>query len=408
MDNLLSRLKSLGLIIPSSKITSPVKTQFPPFEDYYKGIWKLNNVGRVFFMDKMLPYGSGFGIVNFSNEFSPKTIINLSGNISKNQVLLEEVVFLDIETTNLSTGAGSFAFLIGLCYFSKSGIQTNLLFIENPIDEPALLSFLDEELAKFTVISSYNGKSFDIPLLRNRYVIHRMPSNSFNKMHIDLLHLSRKIWKSRIQHCRLSDIEREILIYTRSDEEIPGWLIPQIYFDYLDQKSPKLLEGVFYHNRIDVLSLAALFQYINSIIEDHEILHDIDAIDLTSLARIYQQLDQQDFAESLYQLGVKKGIDDPNAAAVHRNFGNLYKKQKDWKNAVNQWKMAASFGDLQSCIELAKYFEHIEGSFNQALELVNTAENLFAEAINKSSKNKLKQGIIHRKKRLIRKAKYIG
>jgi uncharacterized protein YprB with RNaseH-like and TPR domain len=408
MNDLLSRLRSLGLIIPSSNINSKPKTQFPPFDSFYEGVWKSNNAGRVFFMEKTLPYRSEYGMVNFSKDFSPKTIINLSGNNLRKQVLLEEVVFLDIETTNLSTGAGSFAFLIGLCHFSSDGIQTNLLFIENPNDEPALLAFLDDELSKFTVISSYNGKSFDIPLLKNRYIMHRMPSKSINKMHIDLLHLSRKIWKSRIQNCRLSDIEREILKYTRSDEEIPGWLIPQIYFDYLDQKSPQLLEGVFYHNRIDVLSLAALFQHITTIIECHETMQDIEGIDLTSLARIYQQLDQRDFAAAFYKLGVKKGIDDSNAAVVYRNFGFLFKKQHEWENAVYHWKLAAKFDDIESCIELAKYYEHIERSFNQALDWTNNAEILFDRICINLTENKLKQDIIHRRKRLIRRVKEIG
>jgi len=102
----------------------------------------------------------------------------------------------------------------------------------------------------------------------------------------------------RLKTCKLSEIEREILKFTRSDNEIPGWLVPQIYFDYLDQKYPAILEGVFYHNKMDVLSLAALFQYINQFITNHDNMNDGEGTDLASLARIYQQQGKLELSSS--------------------------------------------------------------------------------------------------------------
>ena len=403
MDNLLSKLKSLGMIIPPSEIKNNQKAQVFPLNAFYDGTWHTNNAGKVFIMKKTIPFGTSHGIINFSKKFSVDPILDLSFNIPRNGIQLGDIIFLDVETTSLSIGAGSFAFLVGLCYFSPKGITTNLLFIEKPNDEGTLLTFLDEKLSQYSIISTYNGKSFDVPLLKNRYIMHRLQFASLSKHHIDLLYFTRKIWKMRLKTCRLSEIEREILKFTRSDDEIPGWLIPQIYFDYLNQQSPHTLQGVFYHNKMDVITLAALFQYINQLITSHGNMNGVEGMDIASLARIYQQQDKLELSSSYYQIGIKKGFGTENSAYIYRNFGLLNKKQGKWDKAVYQWKLAYEFKDYISCIELAKYFEHKEKSFYQALEWTNRAMEIIIQEHIKGAKEKLMSKMEYRKQRLIRK-----
>jgi uncharacterized protein YprB with RNaseH-like and TPR domain len=403
MDNLLSQLKSLGMVISPSEIKNKQKAKYFPLDAFFDGTWHTNNAGKVFIMKKTIPFGTPHGIIQFSENISVGPILDLSGQIHQNNLHISDIIFLDIETTSLSIGAGSFAFLVGLCYFSIEGITTNLLFIEKPNDECALLAFLDNKLSQYSIISTYNGKSFDIPLLKNRYIMHRLQFSSLPKYHLDLLYFTRKIWKTRLKTCKLSEIEREILRFTRSDDDIPSWLIPQIYFDYLDQKSPPILEGVFYHNKIDVLSLAALFQYINQFITDSGNMDGIEGTDLTSLARIYQQQEKLELSSFYYQFGIKKGFSTENSANIYRNFGLVNKKQGKWGEAIYQWKLAAENKDHISCIEIAKYFEHKEKSYYQALEWTNRAMEIVNQIYLKGTKDKLKSKIEYRKQRLIRK-----
>jgi len=207
----------------------------------------------------------------------------------------------------------------------------------------------------------------------------------------------------RLKTCKLSEIEKEILKFTRSDDEIPGWLIPQIYFDYLDQKYPATLKGVFYHNKIDVISLAALFQYLNQFIANHDNTNGVEGTDLASLARIYQQQDKLELSSSFYQFGIKKGFGTENSAFIHRNFGLVNKKQGNWVEAVYQWKLAAEFKDYISCIELAKYFEHREKSYSKALEWTSQAMEIIGQEYFNDAKQKLRSRMEYRKQRLIRK-----
>jgi len=393
----------MGLIISPSEMEIQQNSQPILLEKHFDGTWYENKSGRVFIMKDIIPFANYHGVVQFDRKFSIEPIFELSGNIPKSDIQIGNIIFLDIETTSLSIGAGSFAFLIGLCYYSLGGITTELLLIEKPNDEGTLLALLDEKLSSFSAICTYNGKSFDIPLLRNRFIMHKMRFSSLSIHHIDLLFITRRIWKMRLKTCKLSEIEKVILKFKRSDDEIPGWLIPQIYFDYLDQQSPALLKGVFYHNRIDVLSLAALFQYINQIILNKGKIDGVEGKDLASIARIYQKQGKLELSSSYYKSGIKKGFSNKSATVIHRNFGLLYKKTGKWEKAINQWKRAAEFKDYISCIELAKYFEHIVRSYSRALNWTQKALEIINEESNEGLKEKIKKKLEHRQQRLCRK-----
>ncbi len=171
-----------------------------------------------------------------------------------------EIAFLDTETTGLAGGAGTVAFLVGVGRWipAERAFLVVQLFLEDLDREPALLSQLARELAGVRCVVTYNGRGFDIPLLRNRCVLNRRPELLDGASHLDLLPLSRRLWRLSQPDCRLATLERGVLGVARS-HDVPGWEIPSVYTRYLRVGPDARLGAVFRHNRLDILSLAGLF-----------------------------------------------------------------------------------------------------------------------------------------------------
>ena len=173
-----------------------------------------------------------------------------------------ETLFLDTETTGLAGGAGTVCFLIGIGKFtSPSVFRLDQCFMRDFDDEGAMLQFIDEEYPTPSALVSYNGKSFDLPLLRNRHVQHRAAFPWKHTPHFDLVHAVRRIWKRRLGDCSLAHVETRLLGVRRSGD-IPGSMIPRIWLDFLSQGNPYPLRPVFYHHRMDILSLVTLAGYL--------------------------------------------------------------------------------------------------------------------------------------------------
>src|SRR4030067_1036414 len=142
--------------------------------------------------------------------------------------------------------------------------------MRDPFEEPAMLLALEEFLAPCKTLVTFNGKSFDAPLLTTRYTLQGWPSPMGRMAHIDLLHLARRLWRDRLPSRTLSNLEVQILGAQRSEEEIPGWMIPQMYFDFLRDGDARPMKRVFYHNEMDVLSMAALLNLVVNLLENPE------------------------------------------------------------------------------------------------------------------------------------------
>ncbi|HDZ12661.1 MAG TPA: hypothetical protein ENH53_10665, partial [Bacteroidetes bacterium] len=198
----------------------------------------------------------------------------------------ENLLFLDAETTGLSSGVGTVAFLIGLGYFQKDSFILEQLFARDFREERAALAYLSELTQDFTTLVSFNGKTFDWPLLVNRWIFNRLPVPDHLDFHLDLLYLSRRLWRRTIGECTLGNIEKEILQITRYGD-VPGYLVPQFYFDFLRTKDGTALQKVFYHNQMDILSLAALLNLQLEVLEGHSPEVPIDHL---SLGKLFLQI----------------------------------------------------------------------------------------------------------------------
>ncbi len=312
-------------------------------------------------------------------------------------IQLSDFLFLDTETSGLSLGTGSIVFLFGGCFFTINGLEVFQYFLDDPSCESLFLANIENLIQKHICLVSYNGKAFDVPMLRSRMVLNHMPPASLLRPHIDLLHYARNLWKLRLESRKLSDIEKEIMSFQRSEDEVPGWLVPQLYQDFITSGDASPLKGVFYHNEKDIVSLAALFIHINEMVSDQKTIDNSNILDIISIGTIFQKSGNLSQSEIFYRLGERKGIPSDLDSKILRNYAGLMKKQKNWPEAIRIWEMAANKNDPISCIELAKYYEHIGINLDKALAWVDTAIDIVTNA---SDSNKLSESLLHRKNRL--------
>ena len=167
-------------------------------------------------------------------------------------------VFLDTETTGLSGGTGTYAFLIGLGLCGEESFRVVQLFLAGPAWEKSWLAAIEAELPERYGLVTYNGRAFDLPLLRTRCTLARAVPSWGGARHMDLLTLSRHFYRGRLSSCSLSSIERNVLGLRRGEEDVPGSEIPRMYAQFLRTQDAGPLRGIFYHNTLDIVSLAAL------------------------------------------------------------------------------------------------------------------------------------------------------
>ena len=377
MNDLLDQLKALGLKM-EKVVDVPAPDEKPlALDAVIDGRWLDDATQGVFIVEKDIPLGSPHGKISLDPPQDFNTLSRFVEIPPDNDI--DSLLFIDTETSSLSSGTGSVVFMVGLAYFTADHLKVIQLFLESPRDELEFLAYLDAILANFTTFVSYNGKSFDIPMLRSRFVMNRLPVQFGAYQHIDLLHIARRIWKLRLESRKLGDIEREILDYRRGSAEIPGWLVPQIYFDYLENADAAPLHGVFYHNEIDVISLAALFIHINNLLLNQLSETERDSRDAVSVAFSLSKLGIWELSEAFFKDGLAQGLPREVQNEAARNFANSLKRQGRWEEAVGYWCSAAENNDFQACIELAKYYEHRERIYKTALQWAQQAARIATE-----------------------------
>ncbi|MCK7506667.1 MAG: ribonuclease H-like domain-containing protein [Desulfobacterales bacterium] len=196
-----------------------------------------------------------------------------------------DALFLDTETTGLAGGTGTMAFLIGLGWFEDGHFQVRQILARDFGEEKAALFYLKEIAGRKKFLVTFNGKAFDVNLLTTRFIMNRMQSDLAGLPHLDLLHPSRRILGHRLENCRLVTLESDILGVQR-EGDIPGWEIPQRYFDWLRHRDPRLLSDIFEHNRLDVISMATLTAHLVEILTAQSAAKYTHADDYLAAARL--------------------------------------------------------------------------------------------------------------------------
>jgi uncharacterized protein YprB with RNaseH-like and TPR domain len=303
---------------------------------------------------------------------------DLLGPISGNEIPSappDTWAFLDTETTGLAGGAGTYAFLVGVGRIAPDGFRVRQFFMREYSEERSLLSALTEHLRLFKVLITYNGRIYDQPLLETRYRMSRARPPFTELAHLDLLFGSRRLWKLRFESCRLVQLENWILGVER-EGDLPGELIPYVYFDYLRTRQMARLLPLFHHNATDILSLACLTGIVPWAFHDPERAQFAHGAEMVGLARWWRQAGQHDNAAALFRRAIERGLPDALLFRTMWDAACLEKKRGDDKAAL------PLLTDLASCRnphraaaleELARYYERREGNHALALEMTLAA-----------------------------------
>jgi uncharacterized protein YprB with RNaseH-like and TPR domain len=297
-------------------------------------------------------------------------------------------LFLDTETTGISGGTGTYAFLVGLAWWDAAGLQVEQFFMRDFGEEHAVLLELAERMSSRRVLVTFNGKSFDWPLLETRYAMTRVIKPCVPLAHLDLLHPARALWKLRLGSVRLVDLERHVLDAARlgwhRNDDIESALIPQFYFDYLRGGSLEPLVGVFRHNQMDLRGLAALAGKILSILGANQSLRhsEGDALDLVALSRLVHKRGESRRAMQLYEQALAAELPAEIGRAARRELAMLAKRGGDFARANALWEELAkdSQEGFHAFEQLAIYCEHRAKDFKRAAAISRRALKLLRHA----------------------------
>ncbi len=286
--------------------------------------------------------------------------------------------FLDTETTGLAGGTGTCAFLIGVGAIEPGGFRLRQFFMRDYGEEASLLCRLSEHLAKFDVLITYNGKAYDQPLLETRFRLARA-RHPFDRLeHLDLLFGARRLWKLRLESCRLVELENRILGVERQGD-LPGEMIPYCYFEYLRTQEAFRIVPIFHHNAIDILSLACLTAIVPFAFRSPEDAALRHGADLIGLARWLKQEGRRDEALRLFERAVEMGLPDDllfrtlwDIAAMRKRMG----RGEEALAAITELAGSRNPYRVRALEELAKHYEHRERNYAMALEMTRTAREL--------------------------------
>ncbi len=335
-----------------------------------------------------LPLGDALGV--------PAAALELIARLDEAPGDARPLLFLDTETTGLAGGTGTYAFLVGVAYVEGEQVVVAQYFMRDFDEEPALLAALTPLLERAGGLVTFNGGGFDVPLLETRFILarRRWPGALG---HVDLLRPARRVWSARLEDCRLATLEREVLGLEREDD-VPGALIPGIYFDFLRTRRAAPLARVFAHNRDDVLSLVALLAWFGRALGDPGAA--IDAGDLAGLGRLWEPVDPERGAEC-YRRALAAGLDGDEGRRIRLRLALSAKRRAEWEAACALWEEVAGGGafDLRPWEELAKYWEHRRRDHATACSIVGRALEM-ARAVGASAR--ALDALLYRRARLQR------
>lgn len=307
------------------------------------------------------------------------------GRADERSAAWDRLLFLDTETTGLGLGAGNVPFMVGLGFWEEGRFIVEQLLIRHPGEEEAMLKHVAARLAERPYLVSYNGKSFDWPILKSRYVMNRIAQPDEPLGHIDFLYPSRSLWKHSLPSCRLGQVEEDRLGVVRTDD-VPGSLAPALYFQYLAERDPRILRPVFEHNELDVLSLAGLAIHFSRIAEGEAEWSELRLFGADEIVRhglwlektgLHRQADE--LLERLAEDLTAQGAEAAGAAAALLPLAAFFKQRRRSDVACRLWRLYISeraerfVPSLEPYIELSMHYEHKEKRYDVALQYAEEA-----------------------------------
>jgi uncharacterized protein YprB with RNaseH-like and TPR domain len=325
----------------------------------------------------------------------------LTKNYFPDPINLKDILIFDLETTGLAGGTGTYPFLMGFGLFEEKTLRIRQYFLPDFGREINAYLDLKKLWTEKNVLLTYNGKTFDYPLLRNRLILNRVDNPIQDYSHLDLLHLTRRLWKHSLPSCSLGTIEERIFCFNRLGD-IAGSLIPQAYFTFLQTGDTGDIQRIVDHNQQDIVSLARLMLYLHQIenaTKDNP-YHDGALVSMFNIAVKYSDLDRID--------PIIKSFDEVNKtipAKSQKNYSLLLKRSNKWDLALDIWENLISMGEevLFSCEEIAKYYEHRRKNLNFALDYTKRALdylNIVDEVMEDSGNSDIRENFNRRQNRI--------
>lgn len=408
MKGRLSRLKELGLVKASAIEGRPMASRVDRVQ--------LSSKERLAFLpgwERIAPHtftrvletglrleektGGYFEATHFSNQrlrlkkgLDPEPFASLP---------FESLSFFDLETTGLSGGTGTVAFLAAIGFFQGGEFLVTQVFMSDYPGEPSFLDYTVNLLSERPHLVTYNGAAFDLPLLRTRCIMNAIAVGEFR--HIDLLQTSRRFWRRTIGSCSLRSMEEEVLGEGRVDD-IPGFLIPRLWLEYsgsrggATKESLDFMEKVANHNALDVRSLARLFLRVEGIMAEPLARWAKDRVYAPHLSLELVAAGRSGEGLALLE---EAGADGDEAAL--RVLARLYRGKKDFE-AYRRVVEAMDERDIESCVEKAKYYEHMRKDPAMALALAEKALSLLGVAGQaRNNRSRLRERLEKRRARLL-------
>jgi len=357
MPSLADKLKALG-VKTANTLQPPPKADSRSIDSVVAGSFISSQRGETFVAGQVYEPDYFHGGISPYSEFPLSVISQWAKDPRIADMPIHKFAFLDTETSGVSGGTGTYAFLVGAARFVDGKFTLQQFFLRDPAEEPAMLEALINFLAPCDGLVTFNGKAFDAPLLVTRYKLHRIPVPFKDYAHIDLLPLARRLWRDRLPSRALKYLEEHVMNFTRSSEEVPGYEIPWLYFDYLRSGDARPLGGVFYHNAMDVVAMAALLGHVSEILADPYNGRVAHSLDFIALGKLFEDLGHWDEAARLFERGLELGLNESDFGVAVKRISILQKKRGDMERAIELWKAAAKKGHVYAHIELAKYYEH--------------------------------------------------
>ncbi|SRR5579884_2156490 len=306
-------------------------------EDWLCGQEVETRLGRHFETEKLYQAHRRHGSADIGAlaDLPPDLLAALSeGAVSS--VPPDDWAFLDTETTGISRNLGACAFLVGVGRITREGFRVRQFFMRDYAEEASLLDSLGRHLAGFRVLITYNGRAFDQPLLESRYRFQRLRLPFARMTHLDLLHGARRLWKLRFDRCRLVDLESQVLGVERQGD-LPGALIPYVYFEYLRTRAAARLLPVFHHNATDILTLACLTGIVPQAFQDPARSALRHPAELVGIGRWLRNAGQMEQARALFRRAIDLGLSDAllfrtlwELAALERKLGGREAAERIW------------------------------------------------------------------------------
>jgi hypothetical protein len=369
----MSSLDDLRRVIRRIETARPPRPAAEPVERVVDGELLDTGQGSVVVVRREYPLGHRHGGERLGDVLAaPWSLLARTARIDAEIAGADGLLFLDTETTGLAGGTGTYAFLVGAALVERDRVVVTQFFMRDFDDEPALLTALEPLLTRAGAIVTFNGTAFDLPLLETRFVLarRRWPAAL---AHLDLLRPARRVWTGWLTDCRLATLESAVLGLAREDD-VPGAMIPLLYFDYLRSRRAGPLRRVFDHNRHDVLSLVALVGWFGRALTDGAGLRPEE---LAGLGRLWEPVDLER-GLACYRAALGAGVPEPVARWARLRLAWWDKRAARWDSACALWEAARRHDvfDPRPWEELAKFHEHRARDLATARTVVEDALGL--------------------------------